>query len=161
MSKKRYRIDLTATERIELDGLIKRGKQVAARKRLHAQVLLKADEGDLGPSWTDARVAEAYDLSTTTVRSLRQRFVEEGLESALNRKKQQNPPRPRKLDGAAEARLIATVQGPPPKGRSRWTLRLLSDRIVELGICEEPVSHSAIGRALKKTHSSRTGRSIG
>ncbi len=97
-------------------------------------------------------MAEAYDRSTTAVRSLRQRFVEEGLESALNRKKQQNPPRPRKLDEAAEARLIATVQGPPPEGRSRWTLRLLSDRIVELGISDEPVSHSAIGRALKKAH---------
>ncbi len=98
------------------------------------------------------RNVEAYDIHTRTVRSVRQRFVEEGLESALNRKKQQNPSRPRKLDGAAEARLIATVQGPPPEGRSRWTLRLLSDRVVELGICDEPVSHSAIGRALKKTH---------
>jgi hypothetical protein len=71
---------------------------------------------------------------------------------ALHRKKQKNPSRPRKLDGAAEARLIATVQGPPPEGRSRWTLRLLSDQIVELGICDEAVSHSAIGRVLKKTH---------
>ncbi len=152
MSKKRYVVHLTVQERDELEGFIKRGKQVAARKRLHAQALLKTDEGDLGPSWTDARISEAYDIHTRTVRSVRQRFVEEGLESALNRKKQQNPSRPRKLDGAAEARLIATVQGPPPEGRSRWTLRLLSDRVVELGICDEPVSHSAIGRALKKTH---------
>ena len=152
MSKKRYVVHLTVQERAELEGFIKRGKQVAARKRLHAQALLKTDEGDLGPSWTDARISEAYDIHTRTVRSVRQRFVEEGLESALNRKKQQNPSRPRKLDGAAEARLIATVQGPPPEGRSRWTLRLLSDRVVELGICDEPVSHSAIGRALKKTH---------
>ena len=151
MSKKRYLVGLTAEERAELEGLIKRGKQVAARKRLHAQALLKADEGKLGPAWTDTRIAEAYDIAPSTVRSVRQRFVEQGLESALNRKKQKNSPRPRKLDGAAEARLIATVQGPPPEGRSRWTLRLLSDRIVELGICDEPVSHSAIGRALKKT----------
>jgi transposase len=152
MSKKRYVVSLTAEERGELEVLIKRGKQVAARKRLHAQALLKADEGGLGPSWMDARISEAYDLHTSTVKSIRQRFVEEGLESALNRKKQKNPSRPRKLDGAAEARLIATVQGPPPQGRSRWTLRLLSDRVVELGICDEPVSHSAIGRVLKKTH---------
>ena len=151
MSEKRYRISLTAAERGDLEGMIKRGKQVAARKRLHAQALLKADAGGLGPSWTDARISEAYDIATSTVKSIRQRFVEEGLESALNRKKQTHPSRPRKLDGAAEARLIATVQGPPPEGRSRWTLRLLSDRIVELGICDEPVSHSAIGRALKKT----------
>ena len=151
MSKKRYVVSLSPGERSELNGLIKRGRQVAARKRLHAQALLKADEGKRRPTWTDARIAEAYDISTSTVRSIRQRFVEEGLESALNRKKHKNPPRPRKLDGAAEARLIATVQGPPPEGRSRWTLRLLSDRIVELGICDEPVSHSAIGRVLKKT----------
>lgn len=151
MSKKRYVVRLTAAERSELDELIKRGKQVAARKRLHAQALLKADEGRHGPSWTDARISEAYDIHAGTVKSIRQRFVEEGLESALNRKKHRNPSRPRKLDGAAEARLIATVQGPPPEGRSRWTLRLLSDQIVELGICDEPVSHSAIGRALKKT----------
>ncbi len=151
MSKKRYVVSLTAEERGELQALIQRGKQVAGRKRLHAQALLKADEGELGPSWTDARIAEAYDIAAGTAKSVRQRFVEEGLSSSLNRKKQKNPPVPRKLDGAAEARLIATVQGPPPEGRSRWTLRLLSDRIVELGICDEPVSHSAIGRALKKT----------
>jgi len=151
MSEKRYRVHLMAEERSDLDGLIKRGKQVAARKRLHAQALLKTDEGEWGPCWTDGQISEAYDLATSTVRSVRQRWVEEGLESALNRKKQQKPSRPRKLDGAAEARLIATVQGPPPEGRSRWTLRLLSDRIVELGISDEPVSHSAIGRALKKT----------
>jgi len=101
--------------------------------------------------WTDAQISEAYDIHTGTVKSVRQRFVEEGMESALNRKKRKNPPRPRKLDGAAEARLIATVQGPRPEGRSRWTLRLLSDRVVELGISDEPVSHSAIGRVLKKT----------
>ncbi len=151
MSKKRYRVYLTAEERAELEGLIKRGNQVAARKRLHAQALLKTDEGELGSSWTDAQISEAYDIATSTVKSIRQRLVEEGLESALNRRKQKNPPRPRKLDGAAEARLIATVQGPPPEGRSKWTLRLLSDQIVELGISDEPVSHAAIGRVLKKT----------
>ncbi len=151
MSEKRYRVDLTAGERSELEGWIKRGNRVAGRKRLHAQALLKADEGELGSSWTDLRISEAYDIHTGTVKSIRRRFVEEGLESALNRKQRTTPPRPRKLDGAAEARLIATVQGPPPEGRSRWTLRLLSDRIVELGISDEPVSHSAIGRVLKKT----------
>ena len=156
MSKKRYVVCLTAQERSELGALIKKGKQVAARKRLRAQALLKADEGDLGPSWTDAQISEAYDIHTNTVKSVRQQFVEEGLESALNRKQRKNPPTPRKLDGAAEARLIATVQGPPPEGRSRWTLRLLSDKLVELGISDEPVSHSAIGRVLKKTRSSRT-----
>ncbi len=151
MSEKRYRVYLTEPERAELDGLIKRGHQVAARKRLHAQALLKTDEGEWGSCWTDAQISEAYDIATSTVKSIRQRWVEEGLASALNRKQQQQPSRPRKLDGAAEARLIATVQGPPPEGRSRWTLRLLSDQIVELGISDEPVSHSAIGRVLKKT----------
>ncbi len=151
MSEKRYRVTLEAEERSTLEGLIKRGDRVAARKRLHGQALLKADEGEWGSSWTDVRIADAYDLHTSTVRSIRQRFVEEGLESALSRKKQKHPSRPCKIDGAAEARLIATVQGPAPEGRSRWTLRLLSDRIVELGITDEPVSHSAIGRVLKKT----------
>lgn len=156
MSEKRYVVGLTADERGELEAVVKSKKRVAAQKRTRARILLKVDEGELGPGWTDTKTAEAFDVNVNTVKCVRQRCVEEGLARALHRKKQKNPSRPRKLDGAAEARLIAVVQGPPPRGRSKWSLRLLSDKIVELGISNEPVSHAAIGRVLKKTRSSRT-----
>lgn len=150
MSEKRYVVRLSFEERTQLEALVKTGK-VAARRRIHAQVLLKADQGEHGPAWTDARVAEAVSIHGNTVKSIRQRCVEEGLESALNRKKQKRPSRVRKLDGKGEARLIALACGPPPEGRSAWTLRLLADKAVELEICDEPISHTTIWRTLKKT----------
>jgi transposase len=150
MSIKRYVVRLTIDERAELSALVKTGKKIAAKKRMHAQVLLKVDQGETGPGWTDAKVSEALDIHTNTVKRIRQQLVEGGLASALDRKKRKHPARPRKLDGAAEARLIATVQGPPPQGRAKWTLRLLSDKLVELGISDEPASYATIGRVLKK-----------
>jgi transposase len=148
---KRYVVRLTEEERTDLLALVRKGKRkIAARKRIHAQVLLKADEGDHGPSWVDERIAEAFDVHRTTIASMRQRFVEEGLESALNRRK--HPPRPEKkiLDGEKEARLIAIACGPPPEGRARWTLALLADQLVRLEIVET-VSYETIRRTLKKT----------
>lgn len=156
MPKKRYFVRLTAEERTTLEGIVYSEKRVAKQRRKRAQILLKVDQGDHGPAWTDAKAAEAFDVVQNTVAVLRRRLVEEGFERALNRKKQKNPSRPRKLDGAAEARLIATVQGPPPEGRAKWSLRLLSDKIIELGISDVPVSHETIGQVLKKTRSSRT-----
>lgn len=156
MSEKRYVVRLTVEERAELEAVLNSEKRVAKQKRKRAQILLKVDQGEHGPGWTDAKAAEAFDVRENTVKVLRQRLVEEGFERTLHRKKQRAPSRPRKLDGAAEARLIATVQGPPPPGRSKWTLRLLSDKIVELGISDVPVSHETIGQVLKKTRSSRT-----
>ncbi len=149
MSEKRYLVRLSADERSELQAFVKTGR-VAAAKRNHAQVLLKADQGEFGPACSDAIIAEAVDLHTNTVKSIRQRFVEEGLNAALNRKRQKRPSRERKLDGKAEARLVALACGPPPEGRAAWTLRLLADQLVELEICDS-VSHTTIWRTLKKT----------
>lgn len=157
----KYVVDLTEKERAELGVLVDRGKVVASKRR-HAQILLKADEGEDGPAWTDERVAAAFDVHPNTVRGIRQRFVEEGLEAALNRKKQKKrrgPPS--RLDGAQEARLIALACGPPPEGRARWTLRLLADKVVELGIVDEPIAHQTIWERLKKTRSGPTSRGTG
>lgn len=151
MSKKRYIVKLSQTERTDLADLIRRGKRkVNARKRVHARVLLKTDQGRHGPSWTDARIAEALEIHANSVRAIRQRFVEQGLEAALNRKKQSRPSQERKLDGAKEARLIALACSDPPKGRAKWSLRLLADKAVELQIVDA-ISYETVRRTLKKT----------
>ena len=146
---KRYKVTLTAEERQQLADLIAAGK-AAAQKLAHARVLLKADAADGGPAWEDARIAEALDCGLRTVERVRQRFVERGLEQALGRKPQDRPSRERKFDGAAEARLIALACSQPPKGRARWTLKLLADRLVELEVFES-VSDETVRRTLKKT----------
>jgi len=150
---KKYKVTLTAEERNSLQGLVA-GKKPAAKKALHARLLLKADAGPEGPAWTDTRIAEALEVDVSTVERLRQRFVEQGLDAALGRKKQDRPSRPRTLDGKAEARLIALACSEPPAGRARWTLRLLADKLVELEIVET-VSTETVRRTLKKTSSSR------
>jgi transposase len=149
---KKYKVTLTAEERNSLQSLIV-AKKTAAKKVLHARILLKADAGPDGPAWIDARIAEAFEVDGSTVERIRQRFVEQGLDAALDRKKQDRPSRQRTLDGAAEARLIALACSEPPAGRVRWTLRLLADKLVELEIVEA-VSTETIRRALKKTSSS-------
>lgn len=126
------------------------GTRLAAYKRKHAAILLKADQGPDGPGWTDVRIAEALDLSVRSIESLRQRLVEEGLEACLVRKKPARPPRERKLDGEQEARLIAVSCSAPPEGRERWTLRLLADRLVELEVVDS-ISHETVRQTLKKT----------
>jgi transposase len=150
---KKYKVTLTAEERNSLQELIAAGK-AAAKKRLHARVLLKTDESPGGPAWTDARIAEALEVHPSMVERLRERFVEQGLEAALGRKKQDRPSRQRTLDGKAEARLIALACSDPPQGRARWTLRLLADKLIELEIVET-VCTETIRRTLKKTNSSR------
>ena len=150
---KRYKVTLTDEERQELQALIAAGK-AAARKLTHARIVLKADAAAGGPAWIDQRIAEALDVGVATVERVRQRFVEEGLEAALSRKPQQRPRRQPKLDGRAEARLIALACSAPPQGRQRWTLRLLADRLVELEIVDA-ISDETVRRALKKTRSSR------
>jgi transposase len=152
MSK--YKVTLTAEDRQQFHDLIRAGK-AAAKKLTHARILLKADAAEGGPAWPDERIAEAVDVSTDTIGRVRQRFVEEGLEAALVRKRQERPSRERTLDGRAEARLIALACSAPPTGRKAWTLRLLADRLVELEIVET-VSHETVRRVLKKTNSSRT-----
>src|SRR5262249_45713314 len=110
---KKYLVTLTADEREQLPALITAGK-AAAKKIAHARILLKADQSEGGPAWADEKIAEAVEVSTDTVARVRQRFVEQGLEAALVRKKQDKPSRERVLDGAAEARLIAVPCPQPP-----------------------------------------------
>src|SRR5215210_4271956 len=144
---KRYRVTLTAEEREALGGMISRGK-ADARKLAHARVLLQADASEGGPDWTDARIAEAVRVSVRTIERVRQRFVEEGLEAALLPK-----PSPRvyarKLDGAQEAKLVALACSEPPEGKTRWTLRLLAERMVELEVVPD-LSHETVRQTLKK-----------
>ena len=145
--RKRYRVTLTAEEREALGHMISRGK-AAARRLVHARVLLQADASEGGPDWTDTRIAEAVRVSVRTIGRVRQRFVEDGLEAALRPK-----PSPRvyarKLDGAQEAKLLALACSGPPEGRRRWTLRLLAERMVELEIVPE-LSHETVRQTLKK-----------
>jgi transposase len=150
---KKYKVTLTAEERQQLAELIATGK-AAAPKLAHARILLKADAADGGPAWGDARIAEAVEVSIPTVERVRQRFVEEGLEAALGRKKQERPRRERKLDGRGEARLIALACSAPPEGRKEWTMKLLADRLVELEVVDA-ICGETVRRVLKKTRSNR------
>ncbi len=145
---KKYVVELTIEERKQLEKLINRGK-VQGYKIQHAQVLLKTDQGKHGLTWKDEDIANAFGCHVTTVENIRRRFIEFGLETALARAKR--GPNKRRLDGDAEAHLIAAACSEAPAGRSRWTLRLLADRLVELGIVES-VSHMTISRTLKKTN---------
>ena len=156
---KRYIVTLTADERQALHDLIAAGK-AASQKLAHARILLKADAAPGGPAWPDARIAEAAEVSVATVERVRQRFVEQGFEAALVRKRQDRPSRERKLDGRAEARLIALACSAPPAGRKEWTMRLLADQLVELEVVDA-ISDETVRRTLKKTRSSRGGRSSG
>ena len=143
---KRYVVRLTAVQRNELEGMLRRGRSKAPELR-RAHILLKADADC--PAWTDARIAEAFGCSPHTVENVRRRFVARGLEGALKRKRQERPSRKRILDGEGEARLLAIACGEPPEGRRRWTLHLLADRLVELKAAES-ISHETVRRALKK-----------
>jgi hypothetical protein len=146
---KKYKVTLDAEERRSLLGLIAAGK-ASALKLARARILLKADAGPEGPAWTDARIGEAVEVNPTTVERIRQRFVEEGLEAALGRKKQASPSRPRKLDGAGEARLVALACSAPPPGRAAWTLQLLADKLVELHVVDS-ISDETVRQVLQKT----------
>jgi transposase len=148
----KYVVRLTEEERAELQGLVRRGK-VAAAKRSRAQVLLKADAGLEGSGSTDEQVAQSLEVSTRSVNRVRKAYVEEGLSAAIERQPPRKQPR-RKLDGAAEAHLVAVACSPPPAGQTRWTLRLLSDKLVELQIVES-ISRECVRQTLKKTISSR------
>lgn len=147
---KKYVVELTSEERKQLKELVKKGK-VAGYKIRHAQMLLKTDQGKQGPGWQDKQIAEAFGAHLTTVERLRKRLVEHGLQAALERNKRQNYTR--KLDGDAEARLIAIACSKAPEGRNEWTLRLLADRLVELSVVDN-ISHMTVSRTLKKTNSS-------
>lgn len=149
---KRYKVTLDAQERQDLHDLIAAG-QAAARKLTHARILLKADAAEGGPAWPDHQIADALEVSVATVERVRQRFVEEGLDAALDRKRRERPAREVKLDGRAEARLIALACSAPPAGRVVWTMRLLADKLVELEVVDS-ISDETVRLALKKTRSS-------
>lgn len=144
---KKYIVDLRDDERSRLQEVVKKLKG-SSQKVKRANVLLKADAG--GPGWTDARIAEALDCRTKTVENIRQRFVLEGFDAAVNGNKREKPPVEKLLDGEQEAKIIAMRLGTPPAGYGKWTLRLLARKVVELEIVEA-VSYQTVRRTLKKT----------
>jgi transposase len=149
---KKYVVTLTDEERKELGRLVSSGKG-AARRLVHARIMLKADSSAAGPGWDDAEIAEALDVGTATIERVRRQFVEEGLEAALSRRRPRREYQ-RKLDGDGEAHLIAVACSQAPEGRKRWTLRLLAERMVALEYADE-LSYETVRRVLKKTNSSR------
>ena len=147
MAARRYRVTLTAEERKELTALTRAASKTTGKRFLYARALLLFDRGPDGPGWSVARVSEALGVSARTLERLKQRFVEQGLEAALERKQRAQPPRRAVFDAAAQARLVALARSEAPEGRERWTLRLLADKVVELGWAES-VSLMTIQRTL-------------
>ncbi len=145
---KKYIVRLTGEERKQLEDTVRKGKS-AAHKIKHAHILLSADAE--GKNLSDEEIAKTLHCHRNTVFNVRQRFVEEGLEAALERKKRETPPVARILDGEKEARLIAIGCSQPPEGCARWTLKLLAERLVELEIVES-ISYETVRRTLKKTN---------
>lgn len=145
--KKKYVVTLTEAERQMLQTMLSRGKS-AARKLMHARILLKADASDGGPNWSDDAIAQGLEVGRATVERVRRQFVQESLEAALERRKPRREYK-RALDGDGEAHLVALACQQAPEGRSRWTLRLLADRMVQLQYVEQ-VSKDTVARVLKK-----------
>jgi transposase len=150
--EKRYRVTLTKEERQYLQKLVSTGK-AAAKKLVRARILLLADQAEGGPGKSDPEIFEALGCGRATVERVRKQFVEEGLELTLQPTRSRRVYQ-RRLDGKAEAHLIALTCGAPPEGRARWTLRLLADRMVALEHVES-VSYETVRQTLKKTNLSR------
>jgi len=153
-----YKVTLTTEERQELLALVSTGKS-NAQKIKHANILLATDESD-GNQRTDDDVAKMFHCHVNTVANIRERFVEQGFEAALERKKRETPPCAPIFDGRAEARLIAIACSTPPEGRAAWTMQLLADKCVELNIVEK-TSDETVRTVLKKTNLNLTSRSVG
>ena len=151
---KRYRVALEPEEREALHTLLSKGK-ADVRRLKHAQVLLAADQSPGGPALKDEAIAKSVGVGRATVERVRRRFVEEGLELALSPYRTPRREYVTKLDGEQEARLIAVACSEPPRGRARWTLSLLADRMVELKVVDS-VSRETVRRTLKKMSSGRT-----
>jgi len=149
---KKYVVSLSQQERQDLKQFITSGKR-PAQLFTRARILLKADQGGQGPSWPDEKISQALDVTVQTVERIRRQLVEEGFDSVLNRQEYTQKVSRRKIDGDAEAHLIALSCGRPPEGRSNWSLRLLADRMVELGYAES-ISYETVRKTLKKTRSS-------
>lgn len=144
---KKYIVRLSDAERADCQKIIKNLKG-SSQKGRRAQILLKADAD--GPGWSDEKIAEAFNCRVQTVENVRKRLVTESFELALDGKKRQEPPTPSKLDGEAEAKLIAMRLGKPPTGYGHWTLQLLADQMVALEVVES-ISHETVRKTLKKT----------
>jgi len=157
MCEKKYVVRLSEEERSILTALVRTDKRVATRKRMHAQVLIKVDEGEHGPAWSDEQAAKAFDVHANTVHAIRCQLVEQGFEAALSRKKQARPSREPVLNDAGERELLAIAQNKAPDGRARWTLHLLAGELVRLNVVES-ISHETVRKALKKTHCNLTSR---
>ncbi len=151
--QKKYIVELTIQERKMLEAIIN-ADRMAAHKRKHAQMLLKADQGSQGPRWSDIKIADAFDCHRTTVENLRKRLVEHGLDKAMEHGNRGSY-RARKFDGVAEAHLIATACSSAPDGRNRWTVRLLADEMVSLGIVDS-CGKTTVHNTLKKMNLSLT-----
>src|SRR6202008_1630705 len=156
---KKYVVRLNAQERAYLDELIRKGKSPAQRL-MKARILLKADVGEGGEGWSDHKIIEALGTSASMLYRVLKKLVEEGFEAVLSRKKRATPAVPKIFDGEKEAKLIALACSEPPKGRVRWTLRLLEEKVVELKIVDK-ASDNTIGRVLKKTFSNPTSENNG
>ena len=148
ISVKKYAVRLSADERERLEALMRKGKSPAQRL-VKARILLKADVSEVGEGWSDSRIIKALETSASMVYRVRKQLAEEGFEAVLSRKQRATPGVARIFDGEKEAKLIALACSKPPKGRARWTLRLLEKKVVELQIVDR-TSDSTIGRALKK-----------
>jgi len=150
---KKYRVQLSQQQRQELEQKVKTGKGLA-RQLMHARILLKADEGEHGPAWAAEQISAALEASVPTLERVRRRFVEQGLQDAITRRPQPERPQKRKINGEQEAHLIALCCSEAPTGHEHWTMRLLADKMVELGYVEQ-VSHKTVWETLKKMHSNR------
>lgn len=146
---KKYRIKLSIEERNELERLVGSKKKVSALKIVKAQSLLLADESDNGPASTDEEIIKSVGIKSATLSRLRQRVCEVGPLEALERKKQEEPSKAKRLDGDGEARLIQLACSEAPEGHTRWTLRLLAEKLVELEVTDS-ISHESVRQALKK-----------
>ena len=150
MPKKVFQVQLSLAERARLQALVTNGS-ATAHSHIHARILLKADAGPDGPAWTDAMISSALDVGLSTVARVRQSAVQDGVETALQRRLPKRVYQ-RTLDGVAEAHLLALTCSTPPEGAGRWSLRLLAERMVELHYVEA-VSHETVRQTLKKTNS--------
>lgn len=154
MANKKFVVELDAAERARLKELISKGK-ASAKVILKARILLKADQGKRGEGWSDEEICEALDTNISMVTRVRTKLVTEGLEAVLTRKQRSTPPIQPIFDGQKQAQLTALACSEPPAGHARWSLRLLAGKVVELEIVEK-AHFNTVGRALKKTTSSRT-----
>jgi len=150
---KKHIVKLSKDERDTLKKLITSGRG-PARMFTRARILLKADQGKYGPGWNDEKISNALDVTIQTIERVRKQLVEEGFEAVLSRRQYTQKISRKKIDGDVEAHLIALSCSEPPDGRARWTLRLLANKVVELGYVEN-ISHEAIRQTLKKTSLSR------